>query len=143
MPETNPKAPHPTDVHVGGRIRMRRALLGITQQRLADSLDLTFQQVQKYEKGTNRISASRLQQIATVLGVTISFFYEGLPPEETGGGFAEDSSPPFMMDFMASHDGLQLMECFMRIRNPRVRRSIVEHVRTLAGDADEQEERSL
>jgi transcriptional regulator with XRE-family HTH domain len=77
LPQTSQKSPHPIDKHVGSRIRMRRALLGMTQQRLADSLSLTFQQVQKYEKGTNRVSASRLQQIATLLGVEVGFFYEG------------------------------------------------------------------
>ena len=130
------KEPNFVDKHVGSRVRMRRMLIGMSQEKLGEALGITFQQVQKYEKGTNRISASRLQQIASVLGVTISFFYEGLPPEETGGGFAEESSPPFVMDFMASQDGLQLMESFMRIKNPRVRRSIVDHVKTLAGDEE-------
>ncbi len=135
------KEPNFVDKHVGSRVRMRRMLIGMSQEKLGESLGITFQQVQKYEKGTNRISASRLQQIASVLGVTISFFYEGLPAEEEGGGFAEESSPAFIMDFMASQDGLQLMESFMRIKNPRVRRTIVDHVKALAGD--DEKERSL
>jgi transcriptional regulator with XRE-family HTH domain len=128
------KEPNFVDKHVGSRVRMRRMLVGMSQEKLGEALGITFQQVQKYEKGTNRISASRLQQIASVLGVTISFFYEGLPAEVEGGGFAEESSPAFVMDFMASQDGLQLMQNFMRIRNPRIRRSIVDHVRALAED---------
>jgi transcriptional regulator with XRE-family HTH domain len=135
------KEPNFVDKHVGSRVRMRRMLVGMSQEKLGEALGITFQQVQKYEKGTNRISASRLQQIASVLGVTISFFYEGLPAEVEGGGFAEESSPAFVMDFMASQDGLQLMESFMRIKNPRVRRTIVDHVKALAGD--DSEDRSL
>jgi transcriptional regulator with XRE-family HTH domain len=130
------KEPNFVDKHVGSRVRMRRMLIGMSQEKLGEALGITFQQVQKYEKGTNRISASRLQQIASVLGVTISFFYEGLPAGETGSGFAEESSPVYMLDFMASQDGLQLMESFMRIRNARVRRSIVDHVKALADDDD-------
>ncbi len=128
------KSPNPVDKHVGSRMRTRRLLAGLSQEKLGEALGITFQQIQKYEKGTNRISACRLQQIASVLGVTISYFYEGLPAEEPGRGFAEESSPAFVMDFMASQDGLQLMQHFMRIRNPRIRRSIVDHVRALAED---------
>ncbi len=131
------KEPNFVDKHVGSRVRMRRMLVGMSQEKLGEALGITFQQIQKYEKGTNRISASRLQQIASVLGVTISYFYDGLPAEEPGRGFAEESSPAFVMDFMASQDGLQLMESFMRIKNPRVRRTIVDHVKALAGDDGE------
>jgi transcriptional regulator with XRE-family HTH domain len=134
------KEPNFVDKHVGSRVRMRRMLIGMSQEKLGEALGITFQQIQKYEKGTNRISASRLQQIASVLGVTIGFFYEGLPVEEAGSGFAEESSPAFMLDFMASQDGLQLMDSFMRIRSARVRRSIVDHVKALAAD---EESRSL
>jgi transcriptional regulator with XRE-family HTH domain len=130
------KEPNFVDKHVGSRVRMRRMLIGMSQEKLGEALGITFQQIQKYEKGTNRISASRLQQIASVLGVTISFFYEGVATEEAGSGFAEESSPAYMLDFMASQDGLQLMESFMRIRSARVRRSIVDHVKAVADDDD-------
>ena len=84
------KVPNPIDRHVGSRVRMRRMLAGISQEKLGDALGLTFQQVQKYEKGSNRISASRLQQIAKMLGVPVAFFFEGAPAgETTGGGFAD------------------------------------------------------
>ena len=132
------KVPNPIDKHVGSRVRMRRMLLGMSQERLGEALKITFQQVQKYEKGTNRISASRLEQIANVLGVTISFFYEGAPVEAEAGGFAEGSSPPYVADFIGSADGLQLMRSFMRIKDPRVRRTIVDHVKALAGDEVEE-----
>lgn len=132
------KVPNPIDKHVGSRVRMRRMLLGMSQERLGEALKITFQQVQKYEKGTNRISASRLQQIANVLGVTISFFYEGAPVEAEAGGFAEGSLPPYVADFIGSADGLQLMRSFMRIKDPRVRRTIVNHVKALAGDEVEE-----
>jgi transcriptional regulator with XRE-family HTH domain len=126
------KSPNPVDKHVGSRVRMRRMMIGMSQEKLGEALKLTFQQVQKYEKGTNRISASRLQQIASVLGVTIGFFYEGAPVEGAAGGFAEDASPAYVSSFMASQDGLQLMESFTRIKSARIRRTIVEHVRALA-----------
>jgi len=130
------KVPNPIDRHVGSRVRMRRMLIGMTQEKLGEALKITFQQVQKYEKGTNRISASRLQQIANVLGVTISFFYEGAPTEAEAGGFAESATPAYVSDFVASQEGLQLMRSFTRIKDPRVRRTIVEHVKALAGEED-------
>ena len=136
MPETSPKSPHPIDKHVGNRVRMRRMLIGMSQEKLGDALGITFQQVQKYEKGTNRISASRLQQIASVLGVKISYFYEGAPGELSADGFAEEASPPYITQFVASSDGLQLMESFMRIKNARVRRSIVDLVKSLVQDLE-------
>jgi transcriptional regulator with XRE-family HTH domain len=132
------KSPNPIDKHVGSRVRMRRMLIGMSQEKLGEALKITFQQVQKYEKGTNRVSASRLQQIAQVLGVTISYFYEGAPVEAEAGGFAEGSSPPYIADFMASQDGLQLMKAFTRIKDARIRRTIVEHVKALAGEEAEE-----
>ena len=103
------KAPNPIDKHVGSRVRMRRMMLGMSQEKLGDALGLTFQQVQKYEKGTNRIGASRLQQIATILQVPVSFFFEGAPaPPATAGGFAEAPSPAYVSDFLATTDGLAL-----------------------------------
>jgi transcriptional regulator with XRE-family HTH domain len=103
------KAPNPTDLHVGKRVRMRRMMLGMSQEKLGDALGLTFQQVQKYEKGTNRIGASRLQQISHTLQVSVEFFFEGAP--HLAGlpappGMAEAPSPAYVSDFLATSDGL-------------------------------------
>src|ERR1700675_2388959 len=99
------KSPDPTDKHVGSRVRMRRMMLGMSQEKLGDALDLTFQQVQKYEKGTNRIGASRLQHIAHILQVPVSFFFEGLPDYKPVG-MKEAPSPAYVVDFLATSDGL-------------------------------------
>src|ERR671921_242516 len=125
LPQTGQKSPHPIDKHVGSRIRMRRALLGMTQQRLADDLSLTFQQVQKYEKGTNRVSASRLQQIATLLGVEVGFFYEGasLVP---GGSSALDRQSALLAEVSSSSEGVRLINSFARISDPVVRRRLAD-----------------
>ncbi len=132
------KNPNPIDIHVGSRVRMRRMMVGMSQEKLGDALGLTFQQIQKYEKGANRIGASRLHQIASALGVQIEFFYEGAPtPDgESLGGFAEDPNPPYMTDFLSTSDGLQLMRAFVRVRDSRVRKRIVDLVEALA-EADD------
>jgi transcriptional regulator with XRE-family HTH domain len=130
------KAPNPTDKHVGARVRMRRMMLGMSQEKLGDALGLTFQQVQKYEKGTNRIGASRLQQIAHILQVTVSFFFEGAPSAVTSGrheGMAEAPSPAYVSDFLATSDGLALTKAFMRIDDSKLRRRIVDLVEQIAG----------
>jgi transcriptional regulator with XRE-family HTH domain len=123
---------NPTDAHVGARVRMRRMMLKMSQSQLGDGLQLTFQQVQKYEKGTNRISASRLQQIALVLQVPIPFFFEGLPEHNT----EQSVSPAYVSQFLATFDGLSLTESFTRIKRPGLRRSIVALVQQIAGDDD-------
>jgi transcriptional regulator with XRE-family HTH domain len=125
LPQTSQKSPHPIDKHVGSRIRMRRALLGMTQQRLADSLSLTFQQVQKYEKGTNRVSASRLQQIATLLGVEVGFFYEGAG-QVPGGSSALDRQAALLAEVSSSSEGVRLINSFARIVDPVVRRRLAD-----------------
>jgi transcriptional regulator with XRE-family HTH domain len=128
------KAPNPIDKHVGSRVRMRRMMLGMSQEKLGDALSLTFQQVQKYEKGSNRIGASRLQQISLILQVPVSFFFEGAPPppgRETG--FEDAPSPAYVTDFLATSDGLTLVKAFMRIPNSKLRRRIVELVEEMAG----------
>jgi len=123
------KQPHPTDKHVGSRVRMRRLMLGMSQEKLADQLGITFQQVQKYEKGVNRISASRLQQVCHILEVPISFFFEHAPgPASHGRGLAEAPSPAYVNDFLASNEGLTLLKAFMKIDDPALRRSIVRLV---------------
>jgi transcriptional regulator with XRE-family HTH domain len=132
------KAPNPIDKHVGSRVRMRRMMLSMSQEKLGDALGLTFQQVQKYEKGTNRIGASRLQQIAHILQVPVSFFFEGAPNvggAHHSGGMSEAPSPAYVSDFLATSDGLSLTKAFMRIKSSKLRRRIVDLVEQIAGDA--------
>src|ERR1700716_1106041 len=113
------KAPNPTDKHVGARVRMRRMMLSMSQEKLGDALGLTFQQVQKYEKGANRIGASRLQQISNILQVPVSFFFEGAPqvPGQPAGAFADAPPPAYVSDFLATSDGLALTKAFMGIKD--------------------------
>ena len=132
------KAPNPIDKHVGARVRMRRMMLSMSQEKLGDALGLTFQQVQKYEKGTNRIGASRLQHIAHILQVPVSFFFEGAPASgggvPHGGGMNEAPSPAYVSDFLATQDGLALTKSFMRIKSTKLRRRIVDLVEQIAGE---------
>ncbi|MBX3573306.1 MAG: helix-turn-helix transcriptional regulator [Mesorhizobium sp.] len=134
----NKKKPNPIDIHVGSRIRLRRNMLGMSQEKLGESLGITFQQIQKYEKGTNRVGASRLQAIASILSVPVSFFFEDAPGQDgaTAGGFAEDSSTSFVVDFLNSAEGIQLNRAFARIADVRVRRKIIDLVKALASDED-------
>ena len=127
------KVPNPIDKHVGSRVRMRRMMLSMSQEKLGDALGLTFQQVQKYEKGTNRIGASRLQQIANILQVPVSFFFEGAPHTAHSSGMAEAPSPAYVSDFLATSDGLSLTKAFMRIKSSKLRRRIVDLVEQIAG----------
>jgi transcriptional regulator with XRE-family HTH domain len=111
---------------------MRRMMLGMSQEKLGDGLNLTFQQVQKYEKGTNRIGASRLQHIANILQVPVEFFFEGAPGQLKADGMA--SSPAYVSDFLSTSDGLALTKAFMQIKNAKLRRSIVNAVEEIADD---------
>jgi transcriptional regulator with XRE-family HTH domain len=133
----NKKKPNPIDIHVGSRVRLRRNMLGMSQEKLGDALGITFQQIQKYEKGTNRVGASRLQAIASVLQVPVSFFFEDAPGMAPGGqpGLAEDSQTTFVVDFINSAEGLQLNRAFVKIGDPKVRRKIVDLVKSLSDDA--------
>lgn len=127
------KEPNPIDVHVGSRVRLRRLVIGMSQEKLGEQLGLTFQQVQKYEKGTNRIGASRLFEMARILGVPIQFFYEDMEP--VGGmepAFAEAGGAPFVMDFVSSAEGLTLNRAFSEISDPGLRRAVIELVKQLA-----------
>jgi transcriptional regulator with XRE-family HTH domain len=131
------KTPNPIDKHVGSRVRMRRMMLSMSQEKLGDALGLTFQQVQKYEKGTNRIGASRLQQISNILSVPVSFFFEGAPHGGGhSGGMSEAPSPAYVSDFLATSDGLALTKAFVRIKNAKLRRRIVDLVEHIADDKD-------
>ncbi len=126
---------NPVDKHVGSRVRMRRLMLGMSQEKLGNGLGLTFQQVQKYEKGTNRIGASRLQHISQLLQVPVPFFFEGaphLPGQPIGIGPAP--SPAYVFNFLATADGLALTKAFMQIEQPGLRRRIVHLVEEIAGD---------
>jgi transcriptional regulator with XRE-family HTH domain len=128
------KVPNPVDKHVGSRVRMRRMMMGMSQEKLGDAIGLTFQQVQKYEKGTNRIGASRLQQISQTLQVPVAFFFEGVPPSpgSTAGNGAA-ASPTYVADFLATSDGLALTKAFMQIKDSKLRRRIVDLVEGIAG----------
>ena len=134
------KAPNPIDRHVGSRVRMRRILLGMSQEKLGEALGLTFQQVQKYEKGTNRIGASRLQQISTTLNVPPSFFFDGAPTLDEGlngappNAVAEPSGSSYVLDFISTAEGLHLNKAFARIQDAKVRKRIIDLVTSIAGD---------
>ena len=131
------KSPNPIDKHVGTRVRMRRMMLDMSQTELGDALDITFQQVQKYEKGTNRISASRLQRVCEILQVPIPFFFEGLPsaPAAAGSNATQPSAAQYT-DFMATRDGLALAKAFMRIGNVQMRRRILNLVEEIEENQD-------
>ncbi|WP_112809084.1 helix-turn-helix domain-containing protein [Ensifer sp.] len=133
----NKKKPNPIDIHVGSRIRLRRTMLGMSQEKLGESLGITFQQIQKYEKGTNRVGASRLQNISGILNVPVSFFFEDAPGENTSAsGMAEASSSNYVVDFLSSSEGLQLNRAFVKIGDPKVRRKLVDLVKALAAEAE-------
>jgi len=134
------RRPNPIDIHVGSRVRFRRMLLGMSQEKLGQKLGLTFQQVQKYEKGINRIGASRLFDLAQVLGVSVEFFYEEAPagdaPSYTPDGLTDKADETTIVDFLRSRDGLELNKAFVRITDPKARRAIVDLVRSLAEDSN-------
>lgn len=134
----NKKKPNPIDIHVGSRIRLRRTMLGMSQEKLGDSLGITFQQIQKYEKGTNRVGASRLQNISGILNVPVSFFFEDAPGDSVSGpsGMAEASSSNYVVDFLSSSEGLQLNRAFVKISDPKVRRKLVDLVKALAAEQE-------
>ena len=125
------KVPNPIDVHVGSRVRTRRLALGISQEKLGTALGITFQQVQKYEKGTNRIGASRLQHVSGILQVPIAYFFEGTPGQMKAKGNAPSST--YVSDFIATTDGLTLAKAFTQIKNANVRHHIVKLVNEIAG----------
>jgi transcriptional regulator with XRE-family HTH domain len=127
------EAPNPIDVRVGARLRLRRNMLGLSQEKLGEAIGLTFQQVQKYERGINRIGAGRLYEVAEILGVPISFFYEGMDgiqvPAENGS-----EKPAAVMDFLSSNEGIQLSTAYMGIKDVKVRRKILDLVRSISDD---------
>jgi transcriptional regulator with XRE-family HTH domain len=128
------RAPNPIDRHVGLRIRMRRKELGISQERLAESIGLTFQQVQKYERAANRVSASKLWEMSRALNTSISYFYEGLSdtPEPAGSNLPRET----VQDFLMTPEGLELASSFPKIRQGRLRRKILDLVRVMSEDSE-------
>ena len=126
------KLPNPIDKHVGSRLRMRRKMLGMSQGELGEMLNITYQQVQKYEFGTNRISASRLQHISHILQVPVPFFFEGAPdqPKSAGG----PATPPYVSEFLSSTEGLALVKAFTKIKEAKLRRRVAQLVEEIAGD---------
>ena len=132
------KKPNPVDQHVGSRVRLRRMLLGMSQERLGESIGITFQQVQKYEKGVNRIGASRLLQISEILDVPVEFFFEEAPHVDgrRASGMAEADSEAFILEFLNSREGLELNRTFVKIADPKVRKSVVDLVRALSASSD-------
>ena len=123
------KQANPIDIQVGNRVRIRRMLIGMSQERLGDLLGLTFQQVQKYEKGVNRIGAGRLFEVSRILNVPVDFFYEGV--NDAAQGATESDGAP-VMDFVSSGEGLQLSLAFMKIKDAKVRKRVLDLVKSLA-----------
>ena len=128
------KPPNPVDRHVGSRVRMRRIMLGMSQEKLGEGLGLTFQQIQKYEKGTNRIGASRIQQISAILQVPVSFLFEGVPGGAVNAeGVSDAPSPAYVADFLATSEGLALIRAFTNVPDIKLRRAIVDLVQQIGG----------
>lgn len=131
------KQANAVDAHVGGRVRARRILLDLTQDKLGELLGITFQQIQKYERGANRISAGRLFEISRILGVSVPYFYEGLTQEtpRRAYGFAEDEAPPPSPKESISAEAAQLVVAYSRISDPKIRRQILELAKALAAES--------
>ena len=126
------------DVYVGSRIRMRRIMLDMSQTALGDALGLTFQQVQKYEKGVNRVSSSRLHALADILSVSVSFFFDGAPGgRDDGKAVSKTPAPEYVMEFLTSKDGIALVSAFTRIKNAELRRGLINLVERIGESADE------
>ena len=128
------KQANPIDIQVGNRVRIRRMLIGMSQERLGDLLGLTFQQVQKYEKGVNRIGAGRLFEVSRILNVPIDFFYEGVNAQLAD---SEPNAMPPVMEFVSSGEGLQLSLAFMKIKDAKVRKRVLDLVKSLSEEEEQ------
>ena len=129
------KGPHAIDRHVGSRVRMRRMQLNMSQEKLGDAFGLTFQQVQKYEKGINRMGSSRLHQASQILQVPVAWFFEESPQEDRkSDGQAQAMPAALVTDFVATPEGLALSKAFSQIKDRKVRRCVVHLVKAIAGD---------
>jgi transcriptional regulator with XRE-family HTH domain len=136
------RPPNPVDLHVGARIRLRRRMQGVSQEKLADALGLTFQQVQKYERGANRVSASKLYEIATALQAPVSYFFDGLAdPATDEGGATRPSDEQTVHAFLMTAEGLELAKLFPGLPRGRIRRRFLDLMRALAGVEDTDEDR--
>lgn len=126
--------PDPIDIHVGSRVRLRRTLLGMSQEKLGDALGLTFQQIQKYERGANRIGSSRLFKLSQILDVPVSFFFDDMPDdvERANRGLAEAPSEPFEADQLSKRETLELVRAYYRVGDAKVRKRIFELVKAVA-----------
>jgi transcriptional regulator with XRE-family HTH domain len=136
------RLPNPVDLHVGARIRLRRRMQGVSQEKLADALGLTFQQVQKYERGANRVSASKLYEIAAALRAPVAYFFDGLadPSCTEGAAAAADAGEQDVHAFLMTAEGLELARLFPQMARGRVRRRVLDLLRALVGaDAEEDE----
>lgn len=130
-------SPDPVDIHVGSRVRLRRTLLGMSQEKLGKALGLTFQQVQKYERGANRIGSSRLFQLSRILDVPVSFFFDEMAPETTrkADGMAEENRQVFEVDKLSRRETLELVRAYYKISDPSVRKKIFEMVKAVGNSA--------
>ena len=139
-PRVKTGKPNPVDIHVGSRVRLRRTMLGMSQEKLGDAIGLTFQQVQKYERGANRIGASRLFELSRVLDVPVSFFFDDMPADSASrivrGQLAEEAES-FDLDPMAKRETLELVRAYYRIDDPGVRKKVFELSKALARAAHE------
>ncbi|MEM7619207.1 MAG: helix-turn-helix transcriptional regulator [Pseudomonadota bacterium] len=140
--ETKIKKPNPIDIHVGSRLRLRRMMVGLSQEKLGEHLGLTFQQIQKYEKGTNRIGASRLYQLSQILDIPVHFFFEEISLKEKEGvgvpqGFEDSAGENHVLEFLSSREGLELNRAFSQLKDPKVRRRVIDLVRALASEKEE------
>tara|TARA_R110000796_G_scaffold16484_5_gene51479 strand:- start:47984 stop:48478 length:495 start_codon:yes stop_codon:yes gene_type:complete len=138
--------PNPVDIHVGARVRLRRTLLGMSQEKLGEAIGLTFQQVQKYERGANRVGASRLYDLSRVLEVPVSFFFDDMPDEISSKSVHErremsESPDPFDNDPMNRRETLELVRAYYRITDPNQRKKVFELVKSMgtiaAADPDQ------
>jgi transcriptional regulator with XRE-family HTH domain len=142
--ETTGRKPNPVDVHVGSRVRYRRMIIGMSQEKLGEKMNLTFQQIQKYEKGTNRIGASRLFQLSKILEVPVGYFFEDAfansAPSNPMPGLHEPAQEAVLLDFLNSREGLDLNRAFAKIHDPKVRRRVIDLVRALSEEKPEAKE---
>jgi transcriptional regulator with XRE-family HTH domain len=136
MYETTGRKPNPVDVHVGSRVRYRRMIIGMSQEKLGERMNLTFQQIQKYEKGTNRVGASRLFQLSKILDVPVGYFFEdafaNASPASGHAGLHEPEQEGYLLDFLNTREGLDLNKAFAKIQDPKVRRRVIDLVRALS-----------
>ncbi|MBT5767602.1 helix-turn-helix domain-containing protein [Emcibacteraceae bacterium] len=130
-------SPDPVDIHVGARVRLRRTLLGMSQEKLGKALGLTFQQVQKYERGANRIGSSRLFQLSKILDVPVSFFFDEMTTDTTqkADGMAEGNKQVFEVDKLSRRETLELVRAYYKITDPSVRKKIFEMVKAVGSSA--------